>query len=57
MQSMSPKHPCGPVSLDYLFDARSSLESSDREVMNELLSGAIPWVALNPFSYLLHCQP
>lgn len=45
------------MSLDYLFDAGSSLENSEMEVINELLSGAIPWVALNPSSYLLHCQP
>lgn len=49
--------PHGLVSLDYFFDASSSTETSEMEVMNEVLSGSIPWVALNPSSYLLHCQP
>lgn len=57
MQSTPPKPPHGPVSLDYFFDASSSIETSEMEVMNEVLSGSIPWVALNPYSYLLHCQP
>lgn len=57
MQSTPPKPPHGPVSLDYFFDASPSIETSEMEVMNEVLSGSIPWVALNPSSYLLHCQP
>lgn len=57
MQSTPSKPPHGPVSLDYFFDASSSMETSEMEVMNEVLSGSIPWVALNPSSYLLHCQP
>lgn len=57
MQSTPSKPPRGPVSLDYFFDASSSMETSEMEVMNEVLSGSIPWVALNPSSYLLHCQP
>lgn len=58
MQSTPPTPPPhGLVSLDYFFDASSSTETSEMEVMNEVLSGSIPWVALNPSTYLLHCQP
>lgn len=47
---------CDLVSFDYSFDATSATETPKRGVINEVLSGFVPWVALNLCCYLLPCQ-